>query len=366
MYALKTLFDQPFRFGITAAGIALCVVLMLFLSGIYKGVSDGSVEYIRASDVDIWVLQRHTNNIMRSTSLLRSKYWTQLEDMEGIASVSPVIFVLGAVELPNGPQSLYLTGFDPETGKGGPPEIITGRNVKADNEIVLDQAFACKNDVQVGDSLILKNDTLTVVGLSNRTNMIVIQYAFVTLTETHRILGFSGIVSCFLVKLEPGVEHKKIVGKIGREVPDAVAFDRDTFLLNNIREMESGILPLLFLIALLGSVVLTAILSLILSINVLERRKDFAVMKALGAPPGFVPGMVLLQSFVLAVSGLLLGILAFFPLMRIVVYLVPEVSVVTSWRHLVSVSLGVWGISLISSVFPIRKLRKVYPLEVFK
>lgn len=366
MYALKTLFDQPFRFGITAAGIALCVVLMLFLSGIYKGVSDGSVEYIRASDADIWVLQQHTNNILRSTSLLRSKYWEQLEEMEGVAAVSPVIFVLGAVELPQGPQSLYLTGFDPETGRGGPPEISEGRNLQADNEIVLDQAFARKNQVRLGDTLILKRDTLTVVGLSKKTNMIVIQYAFVTLPETHRILGFSGIVSCFLVKLKPGQNRSGIVAEIGRQVPDAVAFDRETFLRNNIREMESGILPLLFLIALLGSVVLTAILSLILSINVLERRKDFAVMKALGAPSGFVPGMVLKQSFVLATSGLALGILAFFPLMAAVSRLSPEVSVVNAVNHLVFVTAGVWIISLISAVFPILKLRKVYPLEVFK
>lgn len=56
--------------------------------------------------------------------------------------------------------------------------------------------------------------------------------------------------------------------------------------------MESGILPLLYVIALIGAVVLTVILSLLLSINILKRRKDFAVMKTLGSPQRYLPQLM--------------------------------------------------------------------------
>ena len=49
--------------------------------------------------------------------------------------------------------------------------------------------------------------------------------------------------------------------------------------------MESGIIPLLFIVTLISAIVLTAILSLILSVSILEKRRDFAIMKALGSPP---------------------------------------------------------------------------------
>ena len=52
-------------------------------------------------------------------------------------------------------------------------------------------------------------------------------------------------------------------------------------------------MPLLYVIAFIGAIVLTALLSLILSVYVLEQQKDYAIMKALGAPSGFIPGIVI-------------------------------------------------------------------------
>ncbi len=366
MYALKTLRDQPLRFIITAFGVALCVVLILFLLGIYKGVADGSVEYVRSSKADLWVLQRHATNILRSTSLLTVKHGRVLERMEGVEKVSPVFFILAAVDLPEGLASLYLAGYDPASGRGGPPDLAEGRNVEADNEIVLDRSFAAKHNLGTGDTLKIRDDTLTVVGLSQGTNMFVIQYAFITLPEAYSIIGIENLVSCFQVEVNPGTGLRTLTDSIQQRMQTVVAYDRETFLQNNIHEMESGILPLLFFVAVIGAVVLTAILSLILSINVLERRKDFAVMKALGSPGGFISKLVVAQSLLLAGSGLLTGVVCFFPLMKLVERLAPEVSVLTSGFNLGVVASGVLGISLLSSVLPVRKLRKIYPMEVFK
>ena len=366
MYALKTLIDQPFRFIITACGMALCVVLILFLLGIYKGVSVGSVEYVRSSDADLWVLQRHATNILRCTSILTPEHSATLKMIPGIKSVSPVLFILASVRLPEGPATLYLTGYNPKAGRGGPPGISAGRNISSSGEIVLDRSFAAKYHIEIGDKLLVKNESLEVVGFSKGTNMFVIQYAFITLADAHRIIGLAGIVTCYLVKVTPGQDLKSASTNIQTCLPDVSVFDRNNFLENNIREMESGILPLLFVVAVIGSIVLMAILSLILSINVLERRKDFAIMKALGAPGGFIPGMVVIQAMILAGSGLVLGIVLFFPLMEVVEKFSPEVSVLTSPVQILAVILSVMVISLLSSILPNRKLRKVYPLEAFK
>jgi putative ABC transport system permease protein len=346
--------------------VALCVVLILFLLGIYKGVSVGSVEYVRSSDVDLWVLQLHATNILRCTSLLTPEHGTALKEIPGVKSVSPVLFILASVTLPEGPATLFLTGYDPKSGRGGPPAILKGRNITRSGEIVLDRSFAAKHHINIGDTLPVKNDTLVVVGLSKGTNMFVIQYAFITLADAHRIIGLAGIVTCYLVKVTPGADQKSVTSEIEAKLPDVSVFGRTKFLENNIREMESGILPLLFVVAVIGSVVLMAILSLILSINVLERRKDFAIMKALGSPGGFIPGLVVIQALILSVSGLAVGIGLFFPLMEFVEKLSPEVSVLTSPIQISVVVVSVMVISLISSILPNRKLKKVYPLEAFK
>jgi putative ABC transport system permease protein len=366
MYAIKTLLDQRSRFVLTVLGIAFCAVLILFLLGIYRGVAVGSVEYVRANTADLWVLQRHATNILRSTSILRTGIGLSMEDMPEVERAAPVLFILASVDLPQGPRTVYLTGFDYEDGAGGPPAIYMGRNIRADREIVLDRSFAAKHKVKIGDSLRIKKDTLVVVGLSEGTNMFVVQYSFISLSQAYRTVGFAGIASCFLVRLTPGADPAGVAADIESTIKDVAVYEREVFLQNNIREMESGILPLLSMVAVLGAVLLAAILSLILSIHVLERRKDFAVMKALGAPYGFVPSLVVLQALALALSGLAVALAGFFPLIRLVEKLSPEVSIMTSGTQVLAVVAGVLFISLLSSIFPSLKLRKIYPMEVFQ
>lgn len=366
MYTLTTLLDQPLRLVLTISGVALCVILMLFLLSVYRGVEQGSVEYVRASDADLWVLQRHATNILRGSSLLTTSHGYVLRNTDGVKSASPVLFLLAGVKMPGGSTTIYLTGFEPEAGRGGPPEISNGSNVTADDQIVLDGSFAARYKIAVGDLLPINDDTLKVVGLSGGTNMFVIQYAFVTLKKAQTIAGFPGIVSCYQLKVEPGGHPNEVAEQIRFDLPGVVVYDRHTFLQNNIREMKSGFLPLLYVVAVLGAIVLTAILSLILSVNVLERRQDFAVMKAIGAPNVFIPKLVIQQALVLSGIGVVAAIVFFFPLVALIERLAPEVSAISSLNQIVTVAISVGLISLISSIIPNRKLRKIYPLEVFR
>ncbi len=365
MYAFNILTEHWLRYILTALGVSLCALLMLFLVSIYKGVSYGSVEYVRSSDADLWILQEHATNILRSTSLLPATYQEDLKKIKGVESVAPVFFILASVKLYELDATLYLTGFDPKIGYGGPPDIIKGRSIRSDNEIVLDKAFALKYKIRIGDKIPIRNDSLVVTGLSAGTNMFVIQYAFISLDEAHKIIGFRNVVSCYQVRIIPGSDPETIKSNIYSGLKNIVIFDKPTFIRNNVREMESGIIPLLFIVTLISAIVLTAILSLILSISVLEKRKDFAIMKAVGSPRGFISGLIVSQSVILSLTGLAFALVLFFPMIGIVEKISPEVSAKTSVFQILIVSSGVMVISLISSVLPTRKIRKIYPLEVF-
>jgi putative ABC transport system permease protein len=366
MYAIKILLNQYLRFIITVFGIALCVILMLFILSVYKGSADGAVQYIRSSNTDIWVLQNNATNILRNTSLLSSSYGQTLTGIEGIRSASPVLFMLASVKTREHPASIYLAGYDLQSEKGGPPSITMGRNISNDNEIVLDHSFAAKYKIRTGDQVFIKNDTLIVAGLSSGTNMFVLQYAFITLGKAKELFGFSGFVSAYLINTYPGIENKEVINNIKEKIPNSAVFDNSSFLENNNYEVKSGILPLLFIVALIGGIVLTAILSLILTVYVLEQRKDYAIMKALGASAGFIPGMIVKQSLILAGCGMIMALVLFFPLCNLVEKISPEISAVSSFLQVVLVTIGLAVISLISSLIPGLKLRNIYPLEVFQ
>jgi putative ABC transport system permease protein len=366
MSALRVLLDRPLRFLITVLGAALCTLLMLFLLSVYRGVRDGSLEYVRSSDADLWVLQKHTTNILRGSSLLSSGHGYVLRETPGVHAASPVLFVLATVASPaGGSGTVYITGFNPSSGRGGPPRLVRGRTVKAHEEIVLDRAFAAKHGIAVGDRISIRDDALRVVGLSTGTNMFVIQYAFVTLRKAQAIAGLPTMVSCYQVAVDQDSEPETVAAAIQTEFPGIAVYGRDAFLQNNLREMESGILPLLYVVALIGAVVLTSILSLILSVNVLEQRRTFAVLKALGAPNGYIPGFVIRQALILATAGTLAAFSLFHPLRLIVRWVVPEVAVVSSLGHMAVVAAGVALVSLAGSILPNQRLRHVYPLEAF-
>ena len=145
-----------------------------------------------------------------------------------------------------------------------------------------------------------------------------------------------------------------------------MAYDHATFLNNNIIETKSGILPIFFSIAGLGGIVLTVILSLILSINILEKRKDMAVMKAIGAPKFFLPTLILNQAFIISCLSIVLSVFLYFPMVKIIEIISPEVSAKITINQILLVSISIIAMSLMSSIISINRLRKIYPLEVFK
>jgi putative ABC transport system permease protein len=366
MYAFKTLINNRGRFFITSFGIGLCITLMLFLLAIFKGVSDGCMRYINESDADLWILQRHTSNIMRGTSLLMMNQGNIIKEIPGVKQVAPVFFFSSSVKTSYSSGTVRLTGYDINTGRGGPPELYKGESLGNDSQIILDHSFAVKYDLHLGDKVTVNEDTLTVTGLSSGTNMGVYQYAFITLRKAQSLIGLPGIVSFFQVRIEEGSDPRKISELIKSSVNGVSVLDRKTFLRNNQHEMESGFLPMLYVIAFIGAIVLTAILSLILSVYIMEQRIDYTIIKALGAPGGFIPGVVLRQALILCFSGMVIAVILFFPLLKIVGRLTPEVVTESSAWQIISVFTGLLVISLISSFFPILKLRHIYPLELFR
>lgn len=190
-------------------------------------------------------------------------------------------------------------------------------------------------------------------------------YAFISLAEAHKIIGFNSVVSCYQVSIDADANIENVRKEIYSRLKNVLVIENEAFLQNNIQEMESGIIPLLYTVTLISAIVFTAILSLILSVTVLEKRRDFAIMKALGSPPRFIPWLVIRLSVILSATGLILATVLFFPMIEIIEEISPEVSARTSVSQLIVVAAGVIIISLVSSAIPIQRIRKIYPLEVF-
>ena len=111
--------------------------------------------------------------------------------------------------------------------------------------------------------------------------------------------------------------------------------------------MEAGILPLFFAVAVIGAIVLTVILSLILSINILENRYDLATMKTLGSPGWFISGLVIKQALIIMLIAFVVSLLLFFPMTSLVQILSPEINTITSLIHFIYVLIVIFSMGIL-------------------
>ena len=276
------------------------------------------------------------------------------------------LFILSTLKMEGRAATVFLGGYNPADRYGGPPALTGGRNIRTDDEIVLDRSFAEKYGLQIGDSVHINHQALQITGFSTGTNAFVIQYAFVSLKRAQSLIEFNTLVTCFCADVKTGQHVGSVRDDLLRDVPGIVVYTHDEFLQNNIYEMQSGILPLLYAVAAIGSIVLTVILTLILSINILEYRMDFAVMKILGAPGRYLPGLIVNQALFLTYSATAIGLILFFPMVGLIREISPEIETITSFAHIFIIILVVGVMALISAFISLRKLGKIYPLEVFE
>ncbi|MBI5266099.1 MAG: ABC transporter permease [candidate division Zixibacteria bacterium] len=364
-YAWRYLAHRPSRSALIIVGVALCTVLMMFLVAVYRGVSDGTLDYVRHNDADLWVLQENATNIVRGSSLLLPKHRQTLERVPAVRAISPVLLILAVVKGEQTDGTVYLVGYEPEAARGGPPVIAEGRAVASDSEIVLDDRFARKLKLSVGDDVTINQTSFKVVGLSTGTNAFVIQYAFTTLKTAQKLFGQVKIVSAYLIDLQPDADLMATRKTIGKLLGDVSVFTQEEFVSNNRREMQSGFLPFIAAVCSLSVIVLVAILSLLLTIVVLERRTDFAVMKTLGAPRFFLPSLVVHLALFIGAGGVGLGLILFVPVTQLVQTLSPELCTRTTLEEVVLTGVVLLLACLASAIVPLNKLRTVYAAEVF-
>lgn len=364
--AWKYLRFRPSRSLLIISSVALCTLLMTFLISVYRGVSDGTLDYILQNRCDLWVLQENATNIVRGSSILPARQGNVLSQLPGIDSFSPILLSLSVVRTATSEGTVYLVGYDRRKPQGGPPRVVTGRAIEKDYEIVLDKCFAAKHRIVPGDTVICNRQKLNVVGISEGTNAFVIQYAFVTLTMAQRLVGDLKIVSAFLVNADETVPTRNLSNEIAGRIRKSSVFTHEQFVAANRREMQSGFLPFIIAVCVISVVVLVIILSSLLSLMIMERRADFAVMKTLGASAGFLPGLTLLVASLVASAGIAAGLLLFAPVTSLIRLIAPELRTVTTLFELALVIATVAATCLLSGLLPVQKLRTIYPAETFQ
>ncbi len=328
--ALNSLRLRPLRTFLTALGIAVAVGSTVIFLSLGEGLRQVFTTEIGNIGPDLQV----SFGPFDATSLtavpeLPLRYADELRaDAEtyGITDVTPLLlYARGGFSLSS---SFLFQGLPPGTDVGAiyyDFEVTQGRGLSADDEdakvAVVGTQTAERNALTVGDTLRLNpENTFEIVGIARSGGGLIDNAILVPLGLLQNAIGIPDRVTFFALDLAEPARAEAAAQDLLAAYPE-LGFQTRGEVLGVI---EKGIqisdvvrLGISAIALIVGAI---AVANTVL-MSVFERTREFGVVRALGAKPRFLFGLVLaestLLSFVGAAFGVLLGRLGIFAINRI-------------------------------------------------
>ncbi len=362
--ARRLLFRNRGAAVVTVFGVAATVSLLLFLFAVHDGVKDGSTRYVRTAAVDIWVSQKNSDNILKSSSFLPAAVAQRVAAIDGVAVASPLVRVITKGEIGGRRTStLFVLAFDPDTRLGAPETVVEGTSSLRPRELVLDRSFARKYGLQVGGTLDIQGKRFRVAGISEGTNPLVSQFAFARTDDASELLGLRDVASFIVVRVN--ANRAAVAQRIRAAFPNLAVHEAPDFVRFHEDEMNSGVLPVFFAAAAFAAAVGALLVALMLYQSVLERREDYATLKAIGASQRYLLRLVVSQALLVTALGCVAGAAVVAVVTPLILQLVPALAIRFS-PLLVSIFPVALVVGACAAAVPLRLLRRIYPAEVFR
>jgi len=152
------------RFAFTGVGLGLLIGVTLTMAGVYRGMVDDAKVLLRAIQADVWVVQQHTLGPFAEPSSLRDDHYRGILGLPGVAQAANAAWLTMQVKQGGRDVRVMVAGFEPGQ-PGEPPFLVEGRPIaRAHYEAVAD----VRTGFRVGDTLRIKRQEFTVVGLTRR------------------------------------------------------------------------------------------------------------------------------------------------------------------------------------------------------
>jgi putative ABC transport system permease protein len=358
------------RSALTVAGIGSTTLLVLVLLAAQRSLSLGVRSYVGRPAIDLWVAPVGTDNLIRSSGFLPAGAEEEVRAIPGVAAADPLLRSFAKVEAepasaPNTGLTLLSVGYRVPGGLGGPPILAAGRDPTG-SEVVLDRAAAYRLGVAIGDTVRVNGIPGAVVGLSRGTNLLATQFLFGDIEAARAAHGLPGRASFLAVGLAPGADADAVARRIRERLPGAEVFDRPAFVQNNLREVTSGVRPLLVLVAGLGLAVAIVLVVLMVESVVEDGREEIAVLLALGAGAPLLGLGLALRTAVQVVGGAATGGALALGLRWLLDRALPSVELTYASGDFLRVLTAFVVAGMAASLVPLLRLRRIDPLEAFR
>ncbi len=312
-----------FRFLLTCFGLSLLLSVVLAMIGIYRGIVVDALTVARNHGVDLWVVEAGSRGPFAEASRIPGDAREGIARLAGVTAAGSVTYQTVEAEQRDGKVRLYVIGFEPGR-PGGPVHVAAGRTIAQSHfEMVADR----RSGLELGDRVKLGRTHFSVVGLTE--NQIASggdPVAFITLLDAQK-LQFDLAPPAARIQLARGAQGAStdtVNAVVARVTPEAnleavaeaarrwkhlaalTQAEQERILAESLVDRARRQIGMFTSILLLVSAV---IIALIIYTMTMEKLRQIAMLKLIGAPDRTIVGMIVQQALALGLTGFAFGAL---------------------------------------------------------
>jgi len=364
--AWRNLFHDKLRFAISISGVAFSVFLILVLLGLFRGWHEKIVGYIASTHADLWILQEGGDDFFNSISVLPVAYKDTIKENPNVKEVYPLIGRQTSFEIDKGAVRLYIIGYDPHDGVGGPFKIIRGVPTPGKGEIIIDKVFANTKEINIGDTLRILEKDLRVVGIAEGGDLVFLQFAFMERKEAEELLRMPEMVNFYIVTLNNSSSSSSVISDLEDKLENISVVTQAEYITSNQREINEIFIPILTVLVIIGFLVGLTVVGLMTYTSTIEKSKEYGILKAIGASNAYLYKIIIQQSFLTGLVGFFVGVGLTIITKLLLENIVPQ-FVIEMLAKDVGLSLSLILIMSIAAAYvPMRRIARIEPAAVFK
>ena len=320
--ALKDIRHGLFRFVLTCFGLGLLMTVVLAMIGIYNGLVADALAVVKAPAAEVWVVEAGTKGPFAEASSIPADSRDTVARMPGVAEAGAINYQTIEAPFLDRALRLYVIGY--ETGRPGGPQIIAeGRGIGTSHfELVADR----KTGLVLGDTIRLGRNRFTVVGLvEGAMNSGGDPAVYMTLADAmalqtelapadQRVQAARGAgavksasVAAVIVRITPGADVDLLTATLRqwKHLAALSQIEQENILLASVVDKARRQIGLFLGILLAVSAV---VIALIIYTMTMEKLKQIATLKLIGAPDRTIIGLIVQQSLILGTAGWGIGL----------------------------------------------------------
>ena len=357
---LANLVHRPLRSLISIVAIALEVTLILLIVGLSLGILNDSKARQAGMGADVVVMPPGSTVISGvSGAPLPVKIGDILTKLNHVSAVAPVVMQFstsGTLEIIYG---IDIKSFE---ALGGPFHYLSGRPFKGANDLLIDDVLAKSKHLKVGDSIEMLNNNFRVAGVVEHGRG---ARKFLPMSTLQNLIGAQGKASAFYLKLDDANNAPAVVDEI-KNVPGMQSYN-----VRSMREYLSLMTPTSypylgsFIDVVIGVSVTIGLIVIFQAMYtaVMERTREIGILKSIGASKFYIVNVILRETALLAVAGILLGIVFSLVAEGFIAYKVPLVKVEVTGGWILRATIIALVGALAGAVYPALKAAQKDPID---